>query len=128
MTENKEDNISFDLSDGIFNERPRMTDLRHLKLPSGEGFDVAASIGLSYEKVGVLLLNDSSGNEVKIIWTDMKEHVVETNVEILRRWLKGSGKRPVTWRTLIQVLMDIGSTELANDIRKALLSKYSSHK
>ena len=108
-----------DLRDSVFDKRPRMTDLRYLVLPGGEKFDVAARIGRSYEKVGILLLLDD--NEVQNIWTDSLKEIEKTNVEILRRWLRGSGKQPVTWRTLIQVLVKVGSTELAKDIREALI-------
>ena len=38
------------------------------------------------------------------------------NEEILRQWLSGKGKQPVTWATLIEVLHDIGLSTLAKDI------------
>ena len=37
-------------------------------------------------------------------------------IEILREWLAGSGKQPVTWWTFIEVLKDVGFSELAKDI------------
>ena len=96
-----------------------MTALRHLKLSNGKAIDIATEIGNSYEKVGDLLLDDSV---VQNIWTNKKE-VVATNAEILRTWLRGSGKQPVTWRTLIEVLEASGINELSKDIVNALLSK-----
>lgn len=74
-----------------------------------------------YEKIGGELLQDSYGNKVEIKATDNFYQVIDTNVDILREWLQGSGKRPVTWRTLIQVLDKCGRSELAQDMRKALL-------
>ena len=38
------------------------------------------------------------------------------NEEILRQWLSGKGKQPVTWATLVEVLCDIGLSALAKDI------------
>ena len=38
------------------------------------------------------------------------------NIEILKQWLTGRGKQPVTWATLIEVLHDIKLSTLANDI------------
>ena len=96
-----------------------MMKLRHLELPNEPAFDTAERIGHSYEKVGGELLENS--NKVDNIRTDNFYKVVDTNVGILKEWLKGSGKRPVTWRTLIQVLEKYGEVELAQDIRKALL-------
>ena len=127
---NEEENKPLDLMDAVFNERPSMVELRHLKLhkvshDDEKSFDIAERIGLSYKKVGGELLEDSGGNRVEIIWTNNFHKVVDTNVDILKEWLKGSGKRPVTWRTLIQVLEKYGEVELAQDIRKALL--YNRH-
>ena len=132
MIKNEEEYKPLDLMDAVFNKRPNMVELRQLKLPKiihddekSSNFDIAERIGLSYKKVGGELLEDSSGNRVEIIWTDNFHQVVDTNVDILKEWLKGSGKRPVTWRTLIQVLEKYGEVELAQDIRKALL--YNRH-
>ena len=104
---------------GVFNEMPSMTDLRYLKHPSGEAIDIPERIGLSYEKFGTHLLKDEYGNKVLIIKHDTMKEVVATNVEILRRWLAGSGERPVTWATLIKVVQLINPT-LAKQIREAL--------
>ena len=38
------------------------------------------------------------------------------NKEILERWLVGTGKKPVTWTTLVEVLRDIELSILADDI------------
>ena len=118
-----------DFTDSIFDERPDMTELRHLKLPksrNGEekSLDVAERIGNSYQKVGGELLQDTNGNKVKSILADNFYKVVDTNVDILMAWRQGSGKRPVTWRTLIQVLEKCGNAELATDIRNALRLLY----
>ena len=40
----------------------------------------------------------------------------QINEEILRQWLSGKGKQPVTWATLVEVLRDIGLSTLAKDI------------
>ena len=55
----------------------------------------------------------------------------EINKEILREWLTGRGKQPVTWATLVEVLRDIKLTTLASDIEAIKcpgrpVSKYSS--
>jgi hypothetical protein len=103
-----------------------MVKLRHLVLPkSSDGneksFDVTQEIARSYKKIGGELLQDSSGKRVAIIYKDNFHKVVDTSVAILEEWLEGSGKLPVTWRTLIQVVEKHRKVELARDIRKALL-------
>ena len=42
------------------------------------------------------------------------------NKEILKKWLQGRGKKPVTWRTLIEVLRDSQLSELADEIQTNL--------
>ena len=101
-----------------------MTKLCHLELPKPRKvFDVTEMIGLSCKKVGGELLEDSSGTEVENIYANNLHKVIETNADVLMIWLRGSGKQPVNWRTLIQVLERSGEVELARDIAKALLYK-----
>lgn len=114
-----------DLTDPVFDQMPTMPHLRSLRAPkpNGEGFDtfdVAARIGSLYRMIGTILLNDHNGNEVENIWNDNVQKVVETNANILMKWLEGGGKQPVTWRTLIQVLEDNGKKTLAQDIKVGL--------
>ena len=48
----------------------------------------------------------------------------QINIEILQLWLGGEG-RDVSWRTLIEVLKDIGLRELATeiaDVKKVTMS------
>ena len=40
----------------------------------------------------------------------------QINTEILQKWLTGSGKKPVSWATLVEVLRDIELSALAGDI------------
>jgi hypothetical protein len=126
----KEGYESLDLMDGIFDKRPDMVKLRHLVLPKSTDsdetwFDVAERIAHSYKKVGGELLQDSSGKRVGNHHTNNFYNVVDTSVAILEEWLEGSGKLPVTWRTLIRVLKKHGKVELARDIREALLYSYT---
>ena len=44
------------------------------------------------------------------------------NTEILREWVTGRGKKPVTWETLTEVLRDIELCALASEI-EAVKSK-----
>ena len=106
----------------VFSKMPTMPELRHLEMPDGEAIDIAQRIGTSFEKFGSLLLNDDGGSKVQNIYHDKMKEVVPTNVEILRRWLAGSGKQPVTWGTLIKVLKDTGEhLVLVQQIERLLL-------
>jgi len=37
-------------------------------------------------------------------------------MEVLQEWLKGRGRKPVNWSTLIAALNDSGLSELARDV------------
>lgn len=75
-------------------------------------------IGGAYSRFGALLLNDDSGAITEAIIKQHKSDICEINTEILKKWLQGQGKKPVTWSTLIEVLKDIKLSELAKAIKE----------
>ena len=89
-------------------------------MPKLTRLNIFEKIGSHYEDFGILLLNDESGGKVQAI---VKEHMGEAksiNREIFREWLRSGGASPVSWRTLIDVLNDIGLKPLAKDITNTL--------
>ena len=63
----------------------------------------------------------SIGARVDAIEKKYHEVAKDINLEILSKWVNGSGKKPVTWKTLIDVLLEIGLTTLADDIKAVKL-------
>ena len=99
-------------------DSPALTELR--KFPAKDGsIDVAAEIGTDYEYFGTLILEDKTGSKLKSIDKTKHGDAGDIAVEILRLWLQGKGK-PVTWRTLVECLQDIGLNVLANNIKSGL--------
>ena len=45
----------------------------------------------------------------------------QINTEILHEWLIGSGKKPVTWATLVEALHNIGLATLANKVTASIV-------
>ena len=86
-------------------------------------FDIAEEIGPDYERFGTFLLEDNNGNKIKIIERNKRGDVVEINAEILRQWLQGKGRRPVTWNTLIQCMQDSELHVLSEHIESSLSKK-----
>ena len=76
-------------------------------------------ISTDYESFGIKLLQDSEGDIVENLKGEVQktQHMTRS---IVRAWLKGTGKKPVVWRTLIDVLKRIKLQELADDISAAL--------
>ena len=77
-------------------------------------------IGTDYEKFGTLLLEDKKGNIVDSIVKSKHCVPVDITVEILRQWLQGKGKEPVTWQTLVKCLRDMRMNVLADNIESSL--------
>ena len=102
-------------------DSPALTELRNFPAKdSGRSIDVAAEIGTDYEHFGTLILEDQTGSRVKSIDKTKHGDTVDIAVEILRLWLQGKGRLPVTWRTLVECLQDIGLNVLANNIKRGL--------
>ena len=76
-------------------------------------------IRIHYWELGVFLLNDDTGAVTQAIINWYHEDATKINREILQRWIHGQGM-PVEWATLIEVLKDIGLTELACEIERKI--------
>ena len=96
-------------------DEPTLFQLLKFRVHSqNEDMNIIEQIG-NGKMFGVLLLNDRRGNIVESI--DDKDF----KFEILRRWIRGSGRTPVTWGTLVEVLKEAGLKTLAGDIESSLL-------
>ena len=77
--------------------------------------NIPQEIGSNYYQFGLHLLDDPNGTRVRNIEHDYRE-IEQINTEILREWVTGRGKKPMSWQTLIQVLRDIELGTLASEI------------
>ena len=80
---------------------------------------VLKQIGTHYRQLGVLLLEDTTGAVTEAIIKHCHD-ATEINLQILEQWIQGKGKKPIEWATLIEVLNDIGLSELANEMEHTL--------
>ena len=72
-------------------------------------------ISIKWETVGTVLLKDDMGDKMERI--DKDEKNTEDKIRrVLRAWLKGEGRQPTTWSTLINVLNEVNLKVLAEDI------------
>ena len=103
--------------------QPKLPEL--LKFPSKNGaINIPEKIGEDYEMFGTLLLNDTLGKKVDAIIAEKpggKE--INFNLAILKKWLRGEGEQPATWRTLVQVLKDSKLNALAKEIEAVKSSR-----
>ena len=81
--------------------------------------NIPQEVGVKYQTFAAQLLEDPTGAKV-----NSKEHKhgrdsLRINTEVLQEWLRGQGRRPVSWGTLIEVLRDIELRTLAGDLEDA---------
>ena len=77
----------------------------------------SCGVGTKYVAFGALLLDDSTGARVKNMAHKHLNDAEPINTEILQQWLNESGKQPVTWAALVEVLCDIELSVLAGEIK-----------
>ena len=81
--------------------------------------NIPQEIGVKYQDLGSQLLDDPTGVKVDSMEHKHGRDSLQINTAILKEWLRGQGRRPVSWRTLIEVLRDIELHALAGVIEEA---------
>ena len=66
--------------------------------------NIIQSIGTWYPTLGILLLEDDSGVLVDALRSEHLLNVEAITRAIFQRWITGTGRKPTTWRTLVDVL------------------------
>ena len=84
--------------------------------------NIPQDIGPNYYYFGLYLLDDHNGTRVKNIEHKQNRDAERINTEILQEWAMGKGKKPVTWKTLTEVLRDIELCALASEIEEVKLN------
>ena len=100
---------------------PNLLTLESFEKRNGETVNVIAAIGGDYMNLGIFLLNDDTGAIMEGITTRPRDTYANIKRVIVSTWLRGEGKRPATWRTLIKVLNVLKLRVLAQDISNALI-------
>ena len=97
------------------------TDLNNVtefKKCNGEMIKILEKIGGDYDIFGIKLLSDGEGNIMAEIKNDCGGKAMAIKREIITRWIRGTGKKPISWETMAGVLGDMGLTVLAHDIHQ----------
>jgi len=77
---------------------------------------IPQQIATKYVQFGAFLLDDKDGSRVESMAHKHLNNSEQINTEILKKWMTGSGKQPVEWATLVEVLNDIKLSTLADEI------------
>ena len=95
-----------------------MTELVEFKTTSQTIINIPERISTKYKDFGLFLLQDHDGSIVDAIRLDCA-CTYDINEEILLKWLRGKGRKPANWSTLIEVLRKIDLSTLAREIECA---------
>ena len=91
-----------------------------LHYDTGDGhINIPQHIGVKYQEFGIMLL-DTDYSYIEVLERQYLRDAVQINSRILQDWLNGKGKHPKTWATLIEVLVSIELSTLANIIKKKM--------
>ena len=66
--------------------------------------NIIQSIGTRYYDLGILLLEDDNGVLVNALRSEHLLNAEEIIRAIFQRWIAGTGRKPSSWRTLVDVL------------------------
>ena len=78
--------------------------------------NIPQEIGIQFSDFSKFLLEDDTGARTRSIAYKHRDDAEQINMEVLRQWINGRGKHPITWETLTEVLHDIELSTLAGDI------------
>ena len=99
----------------IAGDRPTMMELIRFR-GRERRINIPQEISTKCHQIAVLLLEDSTGARIRSMEQKHSNSPEEINLNILEQWIEGTGRKPVTWRTLVEVLYDVQLITLADDI------------
>ena len=96
--------------------KPTLPELLKFTCTDGRVINIPVEIATKYVQFGAFLLVDTTGSRIETMAHKHSNDAERINMEILKEWLTGRGKQPVTWATLVEVLHDVKLSTLACDI------------
>ena len=100
--------------------KPTLAQLTMMKTATGEKIEIIESVAPQWKQLGDLLDFDPVGRTLELIEANNQvKGPVACCREMFITWLKGKGKE-ATWEVLIELLNNIGQSELAKQVKTAL--------
>ena len=79
--------------------------------------------GTRYTKLAMFLLDDDNCEIVDSLMEKYRDDPEKIVTAVYKKWISGTGRKPVTWQTLLDVLREIELNSLAEEIETALEQK-----
>ncbi|CAI8015955.1 hypothetical protein GBAR_LOCUS9852 [Geodia barretti] len=104
-------------------DKPTLPLLQRFPKQSGGVINIIQEIEGKKHDLGILILNDESGQITATIETQYRPDQTRITKAILQRWLEGTGRTPQSWATLITVLREVDLNVLAKQIKDNLVQE-----
>lgn len=88
------------------NDVPSLVQLMEFPF-NNQKVNIIQQLGTSYRELGTRLLNDDTGAITDGIIKGCHDDVPEINYKVLQRWILGNGRKPTTWKALVDVLENV---------------------
>ena len=86
--------------------------------------NIVQKTSTNYTTIGMQLLEDDNCDIVNGLKKTHGSDTEEIIAAVYKKWISGTGRKPVTWSTLVDVLRDVELTSIA-DIIEPSLFQYS---
>ena len=99
----------------------RLAQLKVLRIPGKLKIEIIKTVAPRWNDVGILMDFDETGKKLEQIEKD--KHDVEPCCQTMfQYWLEGNGIKPVSWKTLLQILEDCNFKTLADQVTDYFIS------
>ena len=102
--------------------KPTLAKLSSLEKRDKTKIQVIKRVSPAWYDLGSLMDFDESGTKLEIIRESYHNNPVTCCRAMFQHWLNGNGRKPTSWRTLIELLEDSDQKVLAGEIRNALIA------
>ena len=93
-----------------------------LRTAKGGKIKIMDRLSPSWRRFGILLEFDDEGTQVKKIDEKHRGDPDLCCQAMFQHWLSGNGRKPLSWRTLIELLEDSDQEVLAGEVQNALIT------
>lgn len=105
-------------------QAPRLAHLKLMKTSTGEKVEVIKALAPNWHDFGDHLDFDFKGEKLDQIKAEcLHEGPTVCCRNMFKHWLKGNGRQPATWETLIELLEDFELPMLVQQIKCALTNQ-----
>ena len=98
--------------------QPTLMQLVYMVAPSGKRVRIIRNIAAKWEIVGIHFNFDPTGYTIDLINSRNSSKPLLCCTDMMRMWLRGNGRQPATWATLVNVLRNAEFNVLADEMEQ----------